>query len=219
MSKLAKFRSQHGGPKRNPPLGTDIAEYIIPGFAAFAATRFATRVAAAQISKRYPAYAKHAGAIASVGSFGAAWFGAHRVKYLEPYHHPIVVGSGLAALQSLIQLYAPKLGWILGDPNPAQAGASMALTAKTQSKQLPPAAPSSARVAPPVPNGFSETTAADWYTYNDSFDAGSYKGKPEQSAQPVPGAASPTEEPDMQISDLLDNSDLQLDNSDMGLFS
>lgn len=209
MSKLAKFRSKHGEPKRNPPLGTDVVGYIVPGFAAFAATRMVTRIAAAQIAKRSPKYAKHAGAIASAGSFAAAWFGAHRVKQLEVYHHPIVIGSGLAALQSLIQIYLPKLGWLLGDPTPAPAPKALPvastqakLTAETQETEL-------------APSGFRETSPAEWYAYNDAFDAGSYKGKP----QAAPEMAPTPDEPDTQISELLDNSDLQLDNSDMGLFS
>ena len=95
MSKLARFRSRHGEPKRNPPLVTDVVEYLVPGLGAFVLDRFVTRVAAAQIAKRWPKLAKHAGAIAAVGTFGAAWWGAHRVKYLEKYHHPIVIGAGL----------------------------------------------------------------------------------------------------------------------------
>jgi hypothetical protein len=54
MSKLAKFRRRHGEPRRNPPLSTDVVAQIIPGFAAFAATRFVTRTAATQIAKRWP---------------------------------------------------------------------------------------------------------------------------------------------------------------------
>lgn len=221
MSKLAKFRSRHGAPpKRNPPIGVDVVEYILPGFAAFAATRFATRIVTAQISKRYPKYAKHAGAIASVGAFAAAWFGTHRVKYLDRFHHPIVVGSGLAALQSLIQLYVPKLGWVLGDPVPApQLGAprAPALAAGAPAQQAFAEAAARSSSATAVPRGFTATTANEWYAYNDAFDAGSYRGKEEAAAPPVPGSE---EEPDMQISDLLDNSDLQLDNdSDMGSFS
>ena len=212
MSKLAKFRSRHGAPpKRNPPLGTDVIEYILPGFAAFAATRFATKFAATQIAKRYPKYAKHAGAIASVGSFAAAWYGAHKVKYLDQYHHPIVVGSGLAALQSLVQLYAPKLGWLVGDPLPTAlpAASSAPLLASQAPVQL---------AAPPPPPGFKPTTANEWYTYNDSFDAGGYKGKEEGMQSPVPGQAS-SEPDEMQITDLLDNSDLLDADASLGSFS
>jgi hypothetical protein len=213
MSKLAKFRRRNretkpkNNPRSNPPIGTDVVEYIIPGFAAFAATRLVARVASSQLAKRYPKHAKHAGAIASICSFAAAWLGAHRVKFLEAYHHPIVVGSGLAAIQSLVQIYLPKLGWILGDPSTTQEPKQLAAQAN-QARMAPAGADQQV-----IPDGFKETTAAEWYTYNDAFDAGSYKGKPEASREPAP---APIQEPDTQISDLLDNSDLNLDNSDMG---
>lgn len=209
MSKLARFRSRHGEPKRNPPPMTDLAEVILPGFAAFAAARVVTRMATVQISKRYPKAGRHAGAIASVGSFVAAWFGAHRIRYLAKYHDAIVIGTGLAAMQSLVQLYLPKLGAALGDPGPAPKQLAMPVATSRRAPQVA-AAPA------PVPAGFKPTTANEWYTYNDSFDAGGYKGTVEvPDAQASPAPASDPEE--TSINDLLDNSDLQLDNSDLGL--
>ena len=212
MSKLAKFRSRHGeAPKRNPPVVTDVAEYVIPGFAAFAVDRLLTRFFAVQIAKRAPKWAKHAGALAAVGAFAASWWGAHRVKYLEKYHHPIVVGSGLAAALSLVQLYIPKLSAALGQPCPEPAPKQLAApVAVARQIQTPAPAPA------PIPAGFQPTTASEWHVYNDAYDAGAYKGKvevPVSQTNPPPGL-SPEE---MQLSELLDNSDLQLDNSDLGL--
>lgn len=217
MPKLVKIRRRRknpGEPKRNPPLSTDIVHFLLPGFAAFAASRVATRMAAVQIAKRYPKAAKHAGAIAAVGSFAAAWWGAHKVKFLEPYHDAIVVGSGLAAMQSVVQLYLPKLSPVLGEPCPPQIQIPMPKTAAQIA-----AAPAQVRVvAPsaPIPNGFTQTSAREWYTYNDSFDAGGYKGKVEVPTSQTNPAPSPDPE-EMAISELLDNSDLALDNSDLGL--
>lgn len=207
MSKLARFRARHNEPKRNPPLATDVVEYMLPGFAAFVASRVATRMVTSQIARRYPSMVKHTGAIAAVGTFAAAWLGAHRVKALAKYHHPIVIGTALAAAQSLVQIYLPGLSKLIGDPLPTELPAPTSRPAATQ--QIAEA---------PVPTGFTPTTANEWYRYNDAFDAGSYKGKVEvPSAQASPPPTSDPEE--SQISDLLDNSDLQLDNSDLGLFS
>lgn len=221
MPKLTKFRRRHqkknpGEPKSNPPAMTDLVEYIVPTFAAFALDRFVTRVAAAQIAKRWPKYAKHAGAVAALGTFGAAWFGAHRIKYLTKYHDQIVIGTGIAAAQSLIQIYLPQLGWMVSDCSP-QLGGSTAADQRPLLASRP--APQLAASPAQVPQGFKPTTANEWFAYNDSFDAGSYRGKTEAAPPPVPGS-----EPDPEISDLLDNSDLmpdnsdlQLDNSDLGL--
>lgn len=186
MPKLVKFRRRAGHnltPKNytgNPPIGVDIVQYIAPGFAAFAATRFMTRAATVQIAKRYPKHAKHAGAVASLASFAAAWFGAHRVRALEKYHHPIVVGSGLAAIQSLIQIYVPMLGWIVSD-------ASHEIASTAQKKALAAPAPRTLPapvMAPPIqdmPAGFEQIDAAAWHSYNDAFDKGGFS---EQSAIP-----------------------------------
>jgi hypothetical protein len=217
MSKLAKFRRRHGEPKRNPPLSTDVVAQILPGFVAFAATRFVTRTAALQIAKRWPKYAKHAGAMASIGTFATAWLGAHRVKTLEKYHDMIVIGSGIAAIQSLVQLYLPAFGWVVSDCSP-QLGAAPAqklLAAQTAAQQQQQQLSGAGRPAR-IPQGFKPTTANEWFTYNDAYDAGGYRGKTEAAQPSVPGETA-AEEPDVQISDLLDNSDLQLDNSDLGL--
>jgi hypothetical protein len=223
MPKLAKFRRRHakknpGEPKRNGPIGSDIVEYIAPGFAAFAATRFLTRVAAVQISKRWPKYAKHAGAIASVGSFAAAWLGAHKVKYLEKYHHPIVVGSGLAAIQSLIQLYLPMVGWMVSDASPelgaAKASSAVAGGIVATSSLLPSMSAAQAQAAPPVPDGFTQTDANTWFSYNDSYDAGGYRG---QAKAPPPSPMTSAAPDDQQIDDLLD--DGSDDSNSMGSFS
>jgi hypothetical protein len=217
MPKIAKFQRRHrknpGEPKSNPPVMTDIVEYIVPTFAAFALDRFVTRIAAVQIAKRWPKYARHAGAIASIGTFGAAWFGAHRVKYLEKYHNQIVIGTGIAAAQSLIQIYLPQLGWMVSDCSPDLPAAKATAAANAMAASTAPLLASMQAAAPP--QGFKPTTANEWYSYNDAYDAGSYRGKTEAAQQPVPGEEA--QEPGMQISDLLDNSDLDLDNSDLGL--
>lgn len=220
MPKLVKFRRRAGHnlePKKytgNPPLGVDIVQYIAPGFAAFAATRFLTRAATIQISKRYPKHAKHAGAIASLGSFAAAWFGAHRVRSLEKYHHPIVVGAGLAAIQSLVQIYLPMIGWIVSDATPDISSKAVAAKSAQRaisspiSRGLP-----SASVEPPIseiPAGFEQIDAAAWNSFNDAFDKGGFVDQ-----QPLPD--EPPITPDEMDIPSDDMSELMSDN--MGIFS
>jgi hypothetical protein len=145
-----------GGGGSGPPLFAELAEFVGPAFGGFALTRFATRILATQVAKKKPSLGKHAGAIASVGAFLAAWLLAHKWKWLAKYQMPLVVGSGLAALQSLIQLYVPKLGWTVSDATPELAGAGMTaqqLSAKQNNLTFLDENP-------------------DYYTYNDSFDTG-----------------------------------------------
>ena len=143
--------------KANPPLFTDVLEFIGPGFASYAATRFLTRVAAVQLAQKKPSWGKHAGAITSIASFAAAWFGAHRVKFLERYHTPMVVGSAIAMLQSLIQLYVPAVGQLLADPTVGTSQIASLSVAAPQN--LPPGV----ELLDEDPNE---------YMYNDSFDNG-----------------------------------------------
>jgi hypothetical protein len=159
-------------PKSNPPLFTDLLEFVGPGFAAFAATRLGTRIAATQIAKLKPEMGRHAGAGISVAAFLAAWFLAHKVKFLAKYHTPITVGAAIAALQSLIQLYIPKLGWMVADASPELDSAVAAATPKL------------AAVNPDLQHIDEDPNE---YTYNDSFDAGRYGKSRSGESPPIIG--------------------------------
>ncbi len=162
-----------GGSSSAGVMIADVAEFVIPGFAGFAATRFGTRIASTQIAKWKPQYAKHAGAAASVSAFLAAWLLAHRWKWLAKYQHPIVVGSAIAAIQSIIQLYIPRLGWMIADATPdiAASNSNADLLASAGGAQLPPG------VQP-----LDEDPSL--YVYNDAYDAGRYSTS---SAAPATG--------------------------------
>lgn len=185
------------------PIG-DLFSYVGPGFAGFAATRFATRVASTQIATRWPNMAKHAGALASVGSFLAAWQLAHRVKVLEPYSEPIAVGSGIAAIQSIIQLYIPRLGWVVSDATPELDATAAAAVA--------PAADPSAQVAA---NGFDDNfeildeVTGSWRAGRDAGDPGRYakpiqNHKVQRSNQVINDAQNASDDP---IFDMMDAGD------------
>lgn len=200
--------SEDRAPRSNPLVWTELAEFVGPGFAGFAATRVLTRFATVQIAKRKPAWAKHAGAIASIGSLAAAWFGAHRVKFLEKYQMPITVGAAIAAVQSLIQLYVPKLGWMISDAS-SEAQQNQLMAPQTQMQQI-----AAAKLAPTDEN-------PDWYTYDESYNAGRYAK--ETSAQ-APDGAPPSTPQARKVAaeeDLL--ADLNLDDSagagNMGIFA
>jgi len=166
-------------PKANPPLVSEIGEFIIPGFAGFASTRLLTRIAATQVAKYKPELANHAGALTSVAAFLAAWFLAHRLKWTAQYQQPLVVGAGLALIQSLLQLYFPKLGWIVSDATPEIADASTAAATAAQPQLLttPNGVQYRAQDVQPIhadPNEF---------TYDDSYDAGRMSREPAAGSQ------------------------------------
>jgi hypothetical protein len=169
-----RYRSNpgdEGGARHNPPLLTDVLEYALPGFGGFALTKFVANAAASQIAKRWPKYAKHAGAVSSLGTFAGAWYLGHRLAFFARYHTPIVVGSGIATLQNLVQIYFPeKVAWLLGSPKHAALDATakqQALLAQSQNELAEPALPDHLEEVYDDPS---------WYTFNDAYDAGRYKG-------------------------------------------
>ena len=185
-SGLKRYRKKY---RRNPsestssssrPMLEEIGAFVGPGFVGFAATRFLTRIASQTIAKKKPSLGKHAGALASVGSFLAAWLLAHKWRAISRYQMPLIVGSGLAAAQSLLQLYVPKLGWMVADCSPELAAAK-------QSSQLGP----NAADLEPVDEDPS------LYVYNDSFDAGRMS-----STSSGGNAASSNEDSDLTDLDL-----------------
>lgn len=201
-----KRRNPDGGssPKANPPLLAEVGEFVIPGFAGFAITRFGTRVAATQIEQRKPEWGKHAGALASIGAFLAAWLLAHRWKWLAKYQTPLMVGSGIAALQSLIQLYVPKLGWMVADASPE-------LNGSTTDPQLQGGSAQSMLPANMVPIDDDP----NMYVYNDAYDGGRQHHNHHASGNHSNATAQATED---------DYEDLAIDSAqesaqNMGIFS
>lgn len=194
--------------RSNPPLVTDILEQAVPGFASFAATRFVTRVVATQVAKRAPSLGKHAGAVASASSFLAAWFLAHRWKYTAKYHTPIVVGSMIAMLQSLIQLYLPMLGWMIADATPDMLASGETGASGVQDQQL---ARMQMQPTDEDPNEF---------VYNDLYDAGRYAGQgrasmkvqtplsPQGKPNPPPVQQQQPDDQDIAMDDAIGSADL-----------
>lgn len=129
-----------GATRRNPALLTkDLPMVVLPAFGAYAATRVLTRLVYTLVQGRFPRLGKHAGAVSGVAAFGATWWGAHRIKALAPYHDALVVGSAIAALQTVGQTYIPKkYSWLLCDYGPADVAKRTA------------ARPAPAVAAPPI---------------------------------------------------------------------
>lgn len=196
--------------RSNPPLLQDTLDLVGPGFVAFAATRFATRVAATQIAKRWPNLAKHAGAVASIGTFLAAWYLGNRVKLIDKYHSAVLAGAGIATGQTLIQTYMPKLGWVVSDASP-----DLAVTANTTSTSS--ATPSSGM----GDNSFEilDETTGSWRYNNDASDSGRYAAAPKNRPPTPPSQATAQQNTeDSAIFDMLETDDVD-DLQQGGIFS
>ncbi len=170
-------------PRRNPSGGLgELAEFLVPGFGSFAASRFLSRVAAVQVGRRKPSWGKHVGALTSLLLVGGAYYGAPRVQKLSKYEMPLLVGSSIAAIQTLIQTYIPKLGWMLSDASPQLlAERSPAASAQFVPQMSEPAGALD-------PNLVDTGEDPSLYTYNDSFDPGRVQNSPETPVASAAGA-------------------------------
>jgi hypothetical protein len=103
--------------KKNPSPANDLLYEVLPAGGGFVVTKVVARIAYGVAEKRRSKWAKHIGVLASLGTFGILWAAAHRVKQIAEYHTPIVVGSAIAALQTVVQTYIPQYGWLIGHPS------------------------------------------------------------------------------------------------------
>lgn len=197
-----RFRKKKRNPERsyksNPPLVSEVLEWAAPGLLGFAVTRTTTKLAVTQIQKRAPQYAGHAGAIASIGTFIAAWFFLNRIKFLEKYHTPIVVGSAIATAQNLIQIYAPSwASYFVDGPIDTSAGALPAGSSSdgTDINDTTSALPAGMTAVDDDPNN---------YVYNDQFDG----GRSSQVARQQPSSSSVDTDDSDDLSDLTQGSTL-----------
>lgn len=102
----------------------DLSHVILPGFAAYGATRVIQRVAFNLVQKRWPRFGIHAHALSGLVTFAASWFGAHRIRKLAPYHDGVLVGTGIAALQGAWSAWVPaKYNWLMADVSPDDVAA------------------------------------------------------------------------------------------------
>lgn len=186
--------------RSNPAGLAAVAEFALPGFGAFGASRFLSRIAAVQVARARPAWGKHAGVAAALLAAAAAYYGAPRVKALAKYEQPLTVGAVIALLQTFIQTYLPKLGWMLSDASPQ-------LAEERTRGALADAAPVQS-----LTDGLEELDedpAA--YTYNDSYDAG------RTTPGPVPSTANAAGANPAVNDDLVDLDDLAT--ADLGSLS
>jgi hypothetical protein len=193
------------GYRGNPAAIAEIVEYLVPGFAGFAAARFVTYVSTTQVEKLKPTWGKAAGAAAAIAGFAAAWLGVHRVKALEKYHLAITVGAGIAAVQSLIQLYVPILGWMVADPT--QQLASGSTTVSIPNANVPVPTPTAG-----LPPGFEPVDDQNNWVYNDAYSSGRMDAQQRAADQAGQAAQAQSNQDSVDV-----DADMDFDDVSMGL--
>jgi hypothetical protein len=97
---------------KNPPIVTDVFQYVLPAAGAYVATRLVGRASRTFLGAKFPKIAPFAAPLGSLVAFGAIWYAAHKVSYTKRYHNQLMIGSGIALIQSLVQSVMPGLGWL-----------------------------------------------------------------------------------------------------------
>jgi hypothetical protein len=94
---------------------TELGELVIPAFAGYAGGRLVSRITYVQAQKKWPRAAPHLAAGASALTVLAAYLALPRVRKFASYQVPATLGAAIASLQSLVQTYLPKFGWMVSD--------------------------------------------------------------------------------------------------------
>lgn len=94
---------------------TELGELVIPAFAGYAGGRMVSRITYVQTQKKWPRAARHLAAGAGALTVLAAYFALPRVKRFAQYQTTATLGAAIASLQTLVQTYLPKFGWMVSD--------------------------------------------------------------------------------------------------------
>jgi hypothetical protein len=172
-TKRAKRNREIVRAKDNPPIAKDLMEFVLPGFAGYAGTRLVSRVVHGMVLKRFPKLAKHASVLSTAAAATGAWFLAHRVERIQEHSTPIVVGASIAAIQTVVQAYLPKYGWMVSDHNlnaqtPEQAARPPSVAAQIAAGNQAAAIANGTALPPPI----TTMTAAEISDELEDLDMG-----------------------------------------------
>ena len=138
-SKLARYRRARKARKANPDVAgaKDLATNIGAGFAGYAGTRLLARMAYSQAVKRYPRASEHVHVAMSALGAAGVYFGTKHWSRVDDYHEAATIGAGIALIQTAMQTYLPKFGWIVADVNASQYVKKRPLPAANLDSLLP----------------------------------------------------------------------------------
>lgn len=113
-SKISRYKRRRNGGLVSQ--ASDMAVRIGAGFAGYTAGRFVSRAVYQMALQKFPQLAKHGAVVAGLGSAVGAIYAADKWKALDEYKDEIVIGAGIAALQTAAQAYMPsRFAWLASD--------------------------------------------------------------------------------------------------------
>lgn len=128
-------------PRANPgPQGELMATLtpVLPAVASYAGARLIGRILRLVVGARIAQgrYAKHFGPLGNAAAFGAAYFAGKKVARARPYQTEMLIGAGIALVQSLLETYLPGMAHFIDAGAPqAPANAQAAATSQRAAKR------------------------------------------------------------------------------------
>jgi hypothetical protein len=97
------------------PLTDLLVHTAAPAAGSYALNRLVTRIVTnILLAKIKSNLVKHTPPITSAATGVGLYFLTSKVKRLQRYHEPVIIGSVIALLQSVIQTWVPQLWWLVG---------------------------------------------------------------------------------------------------------
>lgn len=192
-SKLAKYKAKRKAKAKSNPEKKQVMEFganVGAGFAGYAATRFISRVAYSQALKRFPKASSHVHVAASALGAAGVYFGSKHWEKVDEYHEAAAIGAGIALLQTTMQTYLPKFGWLVSDVSEDQ------YTRKKKVKRTLPEANLDTLLPPEEPDALPE--ASDNL---GAFDLDALLASDNSIEAVEIGQAPPVEDPSSNLSD------------------
>jgi len=124
-SKIAKFKKD----RKNPtPAVVQAAVGVAAGFGGYAVNRFLSRIVYSLVLKKRPKLAGHALVGTSALATVLTYFVTRYWQRVSDYHEYASLGSGVAFVQTAVQTYVPRLGWVVSDVRPEQYASAKEMT-------------------------------------------------------------------------------------------
>lgn len=195
-SKISRYKSRRNGGSVVSQ-ASDMAVRVGAGFAGYTAGRFVSRAVYQMALKKFPQLAKHSAVVAGIGSTVGAIYAADKWKALDDYKDEIIIGAGIAALQTAAQAYVPsKFAWLASDffhgpyANAAQK-AQDSVVSDSLGDILPPIdVPEMAAAAPPPRAALPAPKSVQPPAQHD-FDLNAFMAEHNLEETPVGGAPEP----------------------------
>jgi len=111
----AAAAAPRSNPSSAPSFWAETGNLVVPGLIGYTGVRLSGRIAYKLGKRKSVAWARHLGALTPVLTASGVILAAHKLESLSEYQQGLVIGSAIAATQSVLQTYLPQWSWFVND--------------------------------------------------------------------------------------------------------